>query len=217
MIRSILLSIVTSILLWGCNSHKKNKATLDLPFYNRADYTPEWIETTDPKYDKIHTISAFKLVNQNGDTLTNEYFDGKVYATNFFFSVCPNVCPRMKKNLSIVQEEYLEDDRVKILSHTVMPWVDSVARLNEYAIQNDIKSEKWNLVTGKKKDIYQLARESYFADEGFDKTLTSEEDFLHTENVVLVDQKRRIRGVYNGTLPLEMKKMMEDIETLLTY
>lgn len=207
--------IAAVIFLWGCSAHKENKTLLNLPYYNQADYTPEWIETTDPEYDKIHTISPFKLVNQNGDTLTNESFDGKVYAANFFFSVCPNICPKMKKSLSIVQAKYLEDERVKILSHTVMPWVDSVARLKEYAIQNDINSEKWDLVTGNKTDIYQLARESYFADEGFDKTLTSEEDFLHTENVVLVDQKRRIRGVYNGTLPLEMKRMMEDIETLL--
>ena len=121
----------------------------------------------------------------------------------------------MKKSLSLVQEAYTNDDRVKILSHTFMPWVASLARLNEYALQNDINVKQWHLVTGKKKDIYALARESYFADEGFDKTVTSEEDFLHTENVALIDQKRRIRGVYNGTLPLEMKRMMEDIETLL--
>jgi len=216
MIRSALLLVTIISFFVGCNSTSKKESTsIELPFYNQADYTPEWIEPDDPKYDKIHTISPFKFVNQNGDTISNEAFDGKVYATNFFFSVCPNVCPKMKKSLSLVQDRYLEDDRVKILSHTVMPWVDSVGRLNEYAVQNDINSKKWDLVTGKKDAIYKLARESYFADEGFDKTLTSEEDFLHTENVVLVDQKRRIRGVYNGTLPLEMERMMEDIETLL--
>lgn len=212
---AIFLLLVTLSIV-SCQSNPKiNDISIDLPFYNQADYTPEWIEPDDPKYEEIHTIAPFKFMNQNGDTITNNTFEGKVYAANFFFSICPNVCPKMRKSLALVQDAYSNNDRVKILSHTVMPWVDSVARLQEYALQNDINSDQWYLVTGNKEDIYELARNSYFADEGFDKTVTTEEDFLHTENIVLIDQKRRIRGIYNGTLPLEMKRMMEDIETLL--
>ncbi|MFY0652843.1 MAG: SCO family protein [Cyclobacteriaceae bacterium] len=214
--RLLAISIFFSCAIIACSKAKRDvPQSIDLPFYNDPNFTPEWISQDEPRFDSIHTIAPFKFVNQNGDTISNEDFDGKVYATNFFFSICPNVCPKMKKSLSLVQDAYQNDERVKILSHTVMPWVDSVARLKEYAQLNDINEEKWHLVTGDKNAIYNMARTSYFADEGFDKTVTSEEDFLHTENVILIDQKRRIRGVYNGTLSLEMKRMMEDIDTLL--
>ncbi|MDP4679303.1 MAG: SCO family protein, partial [Cyclobacteriaceae bacterium] len=117
-------SILIFVYLWGCQTTKKQELlSLELPYYNQPDYTPEWIEPNDPSYKIIHTISPFELVNQNGDTITQKTFEGKVYVANFFFSVCPNVCPKMKKSLSLVQEAYTNDDRVKILSHTVMPWV----------------------------------------------------------------------------------------------
>ncbi|MEP0115797.1 SCO family protein [Reichenbachiella sp.] len=187
---------------------------IELPYYSDAIFTPEWISPEDTKYDSIHTIADFSFVDQNGDMITNQTFENKIYVTNFFFTLCPNVCPRMTKNLKKIQKEFASDESVKILSHTVMPWVDSVDRLAEYASLNDIDVSQWSLVTGDKKYLYQMARESYFADEGFGKTVTTDEDFLHTENIILVDTKRRIRGIYNGTLPLEMKRMIEDIYTL---
>ncbi|UXX77918.1 SCO family protein [Reichenbachiella carrageenanivorans] len=200
----------------GCSQPQKKRMNdeLVLPYYSEATFTPEWITVDDPRYKTIHQVEDFAFVNQVGDTLSNEYFDGKIYVTNFFFTICPNVCPRMTKNLKKIQAEFASDQEVKILSHTVMPWVDSVGRLAEYASLNDIDSQQWQLVTGDKKDLYHMAREAYFADEGFGKTVTVEEDFLHTENIILIDTQRRIRGVYNGTLPLEMKRLIEDIYTL---
>lgn len=202
--------------LIGCNKSPEQRmnAAIDLPYYSDAIFTPEWIKVDDPRYDSIHTIDDFSFVNQAGETITNGYFDDKIYVSNFFFTICPNVCPRMTNNLKKIQTTFAADPSVKILSHTVMPWVDSVARLAEYATLNDIDTDQWQLVTGDKTDIYRMARTSYFADEGFGKTVTTEEDFLHTENIILIDQKRRIRGVYNGTLPLEMRRMIEDIYTL---
>lgn len=193
---------------------KRLNPEIDLPFYSDAVFTPQWLEEGDPKFESIHTISDFAFVNQTGDTITQQFFEDKIYVTNFFFTICPNVCPRMTNNLKRIQEEFANDDKVKILSHTVMPWADSVGRLAEYAALNDIDERQWQLVTGDKSDLYRMARESYFADEGFGKTVTTEEDFLHTENIILIDSEKRIRGVYNGTLPLEMKRMIEDIYTL---
>lgn len=206
--------ILLATLLIGCTS-KKGEEKLVLPFYNEETFTAEWIEENDPGYNQIHTIYDFKFINQEGQTITNETFDGKVYVANFFFTMCPTVCPKMEANLSLIQDEFKGNDQVKILSHTVMPWADSVARLKEYALQNDINSDQWHLVTGKQEDLYRMGRLAYFADEGFGKGLTDLDDFLHTENMVLVDQKRRIRGIYNGTLRLEMRRMMDDIRQLL--
>ncbi|MEO9803774.1 MAG: SCO family protein [Reichenbachiella sp.] len=210
----IICFLVASV--WGCSkkSEKRMNPEIELPYYSDAIFTPEWISPEDTKYDSIHTIADFSFVDQNGDMITNQTFENKIYVTNFFFTLCPNVCPRMTKNLKKIQKEFASDESVKILSHTVMPWVDSVGRLAEYASLNDIDVSQWSLVTGDKKYLYQMARESYFADEGFGKTVTTDEDFLHTENIILVDTKRRIRGIYNGTLPLEMKRMIEDIYTL---
>ncbi len=213
-IKNIIVVTVVGVLTLACYDTKQ-KAELELPYYSEATFTPEWIDEQDEKYAGIHTIPDFQFVNQSGDTVTHKTFEDKIYVTNFFFTLCPNVCRRMTNNLTLVQEKFSNDERVKILSHTVMPWADSVQRLAEYAALNDINSRQWHLVTGNQAEIYQIARESYFADEGFGKSLTSNEDFLHTENVFLIDQKRRIRGIYNGTIRLDMKRMIDDIHTLL--
>ncbi|MEP2026676.1 MAG: SCO family protein [Reichenbachiella sp.] len=214
--RKLVMISMAVFSLWSCTqkTEKRMNPEIELPFYSEATFTPEWIEKDDARYDSIHTIKDFSFVNQTGEMVTNETFEGKIYVTNFFFTICPNVCPRMTKNLKKIQAEFADDESVKILSHTVMPWVDSVGRLAEYAQLNDINETQWQLVTGDKKELYNMAREAYFADEGFGKTVTVDEDFLHTENIILIDTQRRIRGVYNGTLPLEMKRLIEDIWTL---
>ncbi|MEO9476351.1 MAG: SCO family protein [Cyclobacteriaceae bacterium] len=208
----IITYIALAVLTVACSHTPKGPVEIELPFYTSADLTPRWI---DAPTDTVHTIDPFSFVNQNGDTITEEAYQDKVYVANFFFTICPGVCPKMNGNLHLVQDEFLESGEVQILSHSVMPWVDSVAQLHTYASRNEINSEMWNLVTGDKSEIYQLARESYFADEGFGKQVTAAEDFLHTEKLILIDQKRRIRGIYNGTLPLDVKRMIEDIRQLL--
>ena len=202
----------------SCNNSSFNNSDnagelVDLPFYNDPEFNAVWIDSDDPAYQQIHTIAPFELINQNGDTISDTDFDNKIFVANFFFTICPGVCPRMTGNLMSIQSEFKTDSTIRILSHTVMPWVDSVSVLKEYAEQRGIES-KWDLVTGTKEQLYTLGRGSYFADEGFGKSVTLESDFLHTENIILVDDKKRIRGVYNGTLPLEMTRLIEDIYTL---
>lgn len=210
-INSFFLSL---IVLAGCHQPSESVADISLPFYNQADFTPEWIATSEPQFNDIHTVAPFKLTNQDGETVTEKDLEGMIYVANFFFSICPTVCPRMTNNLLRIQEEFIDDEEVLMVSHTVMPWIDTVEVLKEYAIRNDIQTSKWQLLTGSKKDLYTLGRQSYFADEGFGKSVTLESDFLHTENIVLVDKQLRIRGVYNGTLPLEMTRLIEDIKRL---
>lgn len=206
--------VLLIVLITSCTT-KKEEGLIDLPFYNDETFTAEWIEEDDPKFDQIHTISDFQFINQDGEEVTNKTFDGKVYAANFFFTLCPTVCPKMEANLSMIQDEFRLNDEVKILSHTVMPWADSVERLKEYAIVNEIRSDQWHVVTGEQEELYKMGRLAYFVDEGFGKGVTDLDDFLHTENIVLIDQKRRIRGIYNGTLRLEMRRMVDDIKLLL--
>ncbi|WP_421876293.1 SCO family protein [Marinoscillum sp.] len=205
-------SLLLLLLVWiigGCTSANNE---INLPYYTEANFTPQWLDQE--KVEGIHRVADFTLTNQDGQQISNGDLKGKIYVTNFFFTICPTICPKMTNNLQRIQEAFPEDDDVLLVSHTVMPWVDSVAVLKEFAERNQINSNKWHLLTGDKDLIYSLGRTSYFADEGFGKSVTDESDFLHTENIVLVDADQHIRGVYNGTLPLEMTRLIEDIGRL---
>ena len=197
-----------------CISCKKDidKTTI-LPFYNSEEFTPEWISKADNKYNKIHTVANFEFTNQNGKKITNKDFEGKIYVADFFFTTCPSICPILAKNMSKLQEEYKNDKDILLLSHSVMPWVDTVKKIKEYAKENSAIDNKWHLVTGNRDKIYNIARTSYFADEDFKKTKDTRE-FIHTENFVLVDKNGRIRGVYNGTLALDIKRLKRHIKIL---
>lgn len=207
----LLLAVASVVLIQSKSGMPKKEAPL--PFYNTPDFTPRWIATTDKEYSSIHTIALFHFFNQNGKEITNKNVEGKIYVANFFFTKCGSICPKMKGNLEKVQAAFASDKNVMILSHTVMPEADSVQKLAEYARRNNINNEQWWLLTGSKDEIYKLARQSYFADEelGYNK---GSNEFLHTENCILVDKHGRIRGVYNGTLELEMNKLIEHIRLL---
>lgn len=206
--------IIFSLLIFiSCKPENKVDKENTLPFFNSAIFTPEWIDENSPKYNNIHTIPDFKLINQDGKRITKKDYEGKIYVADFFFVTCPGICPILEKNMSKLQEHFKNDGNVMLLSHTVMPVKDSVPVLKQYAIENEIDSSKWNLVTGDKEQIYNLARKAYFADEDFVKT-KDEDAFIHTENFVLIDGKGRIRGVYNGTLALDTKRLIRHIEML---
>lgn len=209
----ISFSLVLFLILIGCTTKSKVNKGLTLPFFNSAEFTPEWISEKSTEYDKIHTIPEFNLVNQDGKEITNKFYKGKIYVADFFFVSCPGICPILEKNMSKIQEKFKKDDDILLLSHTVMPVKDSVSVLKRYAVENKINSKKWNLVTGDKEEIYNLARKAYFADEDFEKT-QDENAFIHTENFVLIDKKGRIRGVYNGTLGLDTERLIRHIEML---
>ncbi|RZA02577.1 MAG: SCO family protein [Sphingobacteriaceae bacterium] len=198
------------ILLAACDKKADNKS---LPFYNTPDFTPVWLIPQDEAYSKIHKVAAFNLTNQLGDTISTKNTAGKIYVANFFFASCQSVCPPMMENLSKVAQVFEKDDRVLILSHSVTPRRDSVPVLFKYAQQRHINNSKWWLLTGDQPAIYKLARQAYFADDATGYTKGSD-DFLHTENLVLIDTKGRIRGVYNGSLQLEVNNLIDDIKLL---
>lgn len=201
--------LILFLLLISCNQIQKKR----LPFYNSPDFTPRWLASTDKEYTSIHTIAPFSFINQNGKTITNKNVEGRIYVANFFFTNCTGICPKMMNNLKKVQQAFSNNKDVLILSHSVLPETDSISRLAAYANKFGISSRQWWLLTGNKDQIYSLARKSYFADEeiGYNK---NSNEFLHTENCILVDKKGRIRGVYNGTLELEMNKLIEHIKIL---
>ncbi len=184
-----------------------------LPFFNTADFSPEWISTDSPDYKNIHTIQEFSFVDQDGDSVTRNTIDGKIVVADFFFTSCPGICPRLTKSMGKVQSAFKGDSFVTLLSHSVTPEIDSIPRLKEYAISHHVRSGQWHLLTGDRKKIYTIARKGYFADEetGIKK---SENEFLHTENFILIDTKQRIRGVYHGTNPAEVERLIEDIKVL---
>tara|TARA_R110001606_G_scaffold136271_3_gene273733 strand:+ start:17461 stop:18111 length:651 start_codon:yes stop_codon:yes gene_type:complete len=206
----ILLALLT---VFACKKEQKVDKEITLPFFNSAVFTPEWISETSSNYEEIHTIPAFKFTNQDGKSITNKTYKDKIYVADFFFTSCPGICPRLAKNMEKLQEIFKDDDEVMFLSHSVTPEQDSVTVLKEYGIKNNVNSKKWNLVTGDKTEIYNIAREGYFADEDFVKT-QDEDAFIHTENFVLIDKKGRIRGVYNGTLAVEQDRILRHIKLL---
>jgi protein SCO1/2 len=161
-----------------------------------------------------HTIGDFAFTDQHGATITQQNIEGKIHVANFIFTSCGSICPVMTSHLKLLQSTFEKDSNVVLLSYSVTPWIDSVPRLQQYAVNNDIHSKNWHLLTGSKSTIYTLARTAYFAEEdlGFTKDSTQ---FLHTEHIILVDKTKRIRGVYNGTLLLEAEQLVKDIKVLL--
>jgi len=184
-----------------------------LPFINKPDFTPEWINKKDTGYQHIHKIPNFSFTDQDGNTITEKTVSNKIYVANFMFTSCGSICPRMTDNLKMIQEKFKNDSSILLLSHSVTPERDSVSVLRKYATIKGIQSDKWHLLTGDVNAIYAIAKKDYYAGNviGF---YGVQNDFLHTENCMLIDKQRRIRGVYNGTLPLEMERMIADIETL---
>jgi protein SCO1/2 len=188
------------------------KPKYHLKIYNPADVNPELVDSTIQYKSRDHRIADFAFVNQNGKTITQKDYEGKIYVADFFFTTCGSICPKMTSNMTDVQKAIINNPKVMLLSHTVLPEIDSVPVLKKYAIEKGVDDRKWNLVTGDKKKIYEMARKSYLAVKlGKPEQMY---DMVHTENFVLVDSKRRVRGFYDGTNPEEVKKLIGDINWL---
>ncbi|MDE3236995.1 MAG: SCO family protein [Bacteroidota bacterium] len=194
-------------------SSEQAAAVNTLPYYNGADFMPLWLSTKDSSYRLLHTIPSFSFTDQDSLAVTENTFRNKIYVANFFFTTCPGICKRLTTNLVKVQNALERDTSVLLLSHSVTPETDNVARLKQYAASFGVISGKWHLVTGNREQIYHLARQAYFADEDFGKQKTIN-DFLHTENVLLIDKHKHIRGIYKGTSELEMQTLIHDISIL---
>ncbi|WP_298236689.1 SCO family protein [uncultured Algibacter sp.] len=207
--RHLYLIVLLFLSFLSCKNQSKETTITEvarLPYFNSADFTPEW-ETP------VHKIPEFSFTNQKGEVVNNNTYKGKIYIADFFFTSCPGICPKLTKNMASLQEAYKNDNTIKLLSHTVMPWKDSIPVLKEYAKRNGVNDEKWNLVTGNKDALYNIARKGYFADEDFIKT-QDDSNFIHTENFVLVDKNGYIRGVYNGTLEVDVLRLKRHIDIL---
>ena len=184
-----------------------------LPVYQPAMVNFELVDSTIQHQKKFHRIADFSLTNQNGKTITHNDFGGKIYVADFFFTTCPSICIAMTDNLLKVQKKIKNNPNVMLLSHSVTPEIDSVTQLKKYAVEKGVIDQKWHLVTGDKKVIYELARKSYLAvKEDWDG---GDFDMIHTENFILIDPQRRVRGFYDGTDSEEIKRLLEELEILI--
>jgi|TARA_B100000378_G_C18035188_1_gene408848 protein SCO1/2 len=183
-----------------------------LPIYQPNMVSFQLVDSTVQHVKRFHKIKDFSLVNQNGEKVTNENYRDKIYIADFFFTTCQGICPIMKENMIILQDEYKDDDQVYLLSHTVTPEIDTKEVLKKYSLEKGVIDSKWNLVTGDKKQIYNLARKSYLVAEDIEESELFE--MIHTENFVLVDPERRIRGFYDGTDQESMNALIYDIKVL---
>lgn len=206
----ILLAIFVVGVAWAYQLQKPKER---LKIYNPADLNPAVVADSLEGIGKDHHILDFHLVDQFGHERTLEDVKGKILVVDFFFTTCPSICIDMTRNLRRVQERYMDDDRLLILSHTVNPGYDSVSVLRSYAQVNGVSYDRWWLLTGDRLEINRLARASYFAvmeaGEGWD-----EHSYIHTENFVLVDPRGRLRGFYDGTADADVDLMMNGIEML---
>ena len=202
-----LTSIVILALFYNALKPKEK-----LAIYQPSMVNYELVDSTLQHKKKFHKIAPFSLTNQNGLTVTEKDYMNKIYVADFFFTTCPSICPKMTANMGLIQENIKTDNQVLLLSFSVTPEIDSVQQLKSYAIEKGVIDSKWNLLTGNKKEIYELARKSYLAvktdgDGG-------EHDMIHTENFILVDPEKRIRGFYNGTDINAMDELLSDIKVL---
>ena len=202
-----LTSIVILALLYNALKPKEK-----LAIYQPSMVNYELVDSTLQHKKKFHKIAPFSLTNQNGLTITEKDYMNKIYVADFFFTTCPSICPKMTANMGLIQENIKTDNQVLLLSFSVTPEIDSVQQLKSYAIEKGVIDSKWNLLTGNKKEIYELARKSYLAvktdgDGG-------EHDMIHTENFILVDPEKRIRGFYDGTDINAMDELLSDIKVL---
>ncbi len=207
--------LLIAIILFNCKgkTEEKNSRVPALPYYNDASFTPHWLDNNSEVLSSFHKIPEFSLIDQEGQVITQQSFEDKIYITDFFFTSCPGICPKMTANMSVLQDVFLEDEEVLLLSHSVTPDKDTVSVLKDYAEAKGVLAKKWHLVTGDRKEIYNLGRQAYFVEEDLGETKT-DEDFLHTENFVLIDKNKHIRGIYNGLNKTAIQQLITDLKTL---
>lgn len=206
-IQIIFLSFVALCII-SCNQTSQKQ----LPVYNPSDFNPELVDRSLLNTSENHTVADFKLINQNGQTITQEDYKNKIYVVDFFFTSCPTICPIMTDNMGKLQKKFIDNSEIMFLSLSVTPKIDSVAVLRKYADDKGVIDVKWNITTGDKKHIYELARKSYFA--VVEKGDGGLQDFIHTPNFILVDKKKQIRGIYDGTDDTEILRLIDDIKIL---
>jgi protein SCO1/2 len=184
-----------------------------LPIHNPTYFNPKLVDKSIRNVSDNHTIKDFNLINQNGIKVSSKDYENKIYVVDFFFTSCPSICPIMTNNMLLIQEEFIKNNDIMLLSISVTPEIDNVQILKKYAILKGVIDSKWNITTGSKKHIYELARKSFFA--VLDKGDGGLQDFIHTPNFILVDTKKQIRGIYDGTVEKEISRLILDINILV--
>ena len=207
----IVFFIVFSIVAISSFNYVQNPQK-KLPIYSPSMVSDELVEEDLRYIKKYHRISDFSLFNQNGDSVTQNNYKNKIYVADFFFTTCPDICPIMTGNMLYLQEN-LKDTNVMLASFSVTPEIDNVEVLKKYSIDKGVNDSNWNLMTGEKKQIYNLARKSYLVAKAMPDG--NNHGMIHTENFVLVDKEKRIRGYYDGTNFEEMDELLEDIQILI--
>jgi len=209
-----IIALLSVFVIGTYASFQKLKPKRVLPIYNPVDINPAVVDDDLERVGRGHRIGNFDLVDQWGNAVDSSLLSNKVYVADFFFTTCPTICIAMGQNYQRIQEAYKDDPRVNLVSHTVMPEIDTVEVMYEYGQRMGAVKGKWHLLTGEKQELYRMARRQYFAvmEPG---TSFDEHDFIHTENVVLVDERKRIRGFYDGTSDAQMDLLIQDIEILL--
>lgn len=188
------------------------KPVKSLPIYSPSMISKELVAEEIQFVKKYHKIKDFSLLNQNGHKITEEDYNNKIYVADFFFTTCPTICPIMTENMGYLQNKLIDNPEILLVSFSVTPEIDSVQQLKKYALEKNVIDSKWNLLTGDKKEIYDLARKSYLVAKNDGDG--GKYDMIHTENFVLVDKEKRIRGFYDGTNQSEMDKLLNDIRIL---
>ncbi|MEO7084917.1 MAG: SCO family protein [Gemmatimonadaceae bacterium] len=206
--RGGLVALLLAAAAAGCG-----EPTSALPFYRTAMMTPEWLSDREANSPNTHRVAIFALTDQNGATVSRATLEGKVTVVSFFFTRCGDVCPTTTRNIARLLRDLAGDENIQVLSHSVTPDRDSVPALHTFANSHEVTDGRWHLLTGRAGDISRLARESYFVRLGSDSTY-GVETIAHTESVLLVDGCGRLRGVYAGTLQLEMQRLREDVNAL---
>ncbi len=199
------LFIVSFILIVSCKEKQQQ-----LPYYDTPDFTPKWEMSNEKTF---HKIRPFKLINQENQIFTEKDMEEKICVVDFFFTTCPGICLKMTNSMADIQKEFINDGEILLLSHSVTPEKDIVSVLKQYAKDKNVSLKRWKLLTGNKNEIYELGRKYYFVeeDEGIKK---GNDVFLHTENFILIDKQRHIRGIYNGLDPNSMQNLIRDIKIL---
>jgi protein SCO1 len=199
------ISIFIAVLL-SCKEGEKNRSAL--PYLGPVEVTSEG----DSVY---HKIPPFSFVNQDGQIVNDNDLAGKIYVADFFFTTCDNICPKMTKQMYRVQEAFRNDPDVMLLSHTVDPETDSVHVLARYAEDMKADTKKWHFLTGGKKELYDIAYNGYFLTVlEAPEEAGGDDDFIHSETLILVDPEKHIRGLYDGTNSSDVDRLIRDIKIL---
>ncbi len=211
---AILLLILVPIGYYFLSDQSKTKP---LPIINPIDVQSEMVDPELLRIGKGHRVGNFSFQNQDGLTISQDQMKGKVSVVEYFFTSCKSICPVMNSQMQRVQRKFFNNDAVQIFSFTVDPITDTVAQMKRYATAHHAHAGQWHFLTGNKSALYQLARRSFFVLKPAEAQNLGDagNDFIHTNNFVLIDKELRIRGYYDGTNPKEVSRLLLHIDQLL--